>query len=494
MGDYRSEIRDSDIAALEDKVARNSYRKYLKRLILKRVRSFTDREVTFDFPVTALVGPNGGGKTTILGAAALIYRVVPPRRFFAKSGKYDSSMKDWSVEYELIDRDINPRISVSRVANFRQAKWNRTAVDREVLIFGVDRTVPATERRELVKAMGSKFSADKEIALTGTVAENVSTILGKPIEGYSKLFVDKAGAVTLFAGRNPHGDEYSEFHFGAGEASVIRIVSDVEAAPEGTLILIEEIENGLHPVATRRMVEYLLNVAGRKDCQVIFTTHSNDALASLPPKAIWAAYTGTVLQGKLDITALRTITGQIDAKLAIFVEDEFAELMATTALRYYGNVEIDAIKVHRMGGAGPAMKVSEQHNLDPTAAFPSICLLDGDQSGSIDPDRRIYALPGDTAPEAHVFARVLDRLDTLAAKLTVSMQLPASQQDRVREVVRERALTNRDRHVIWEQIGESLDFTSGYTVKTAFLAVWAQEYPDEVRELIDSFQDLVPKR
>jgi hypothetical protein len=206
------------------------------------------------------------------------------------------------------------------------------------------------------------------------------------------------------------------------------------------------------------------------------------------------AYTGTVLQGKLDITALRTITGQIDAKLAIFVEDEFAELMVTTALRYYGNVEIDAIKVHRMGGAGPAMKVSEQHNLDPTAAFPSICLLDGDQSGSINPARRIYALPGDTAPEAHVFARVLDRLDILAAKVTVSMQLPASQQDRVREVVRERALTNRDRHVIWEQIGESLDFTSGYTVKTAFLAVWAQEYPDEVRELIDSFQDLVPER
>jgi predicted ATPase len=494
MSEYRSEVRDSAIAALEDKVSRNSYRKYLKRLILKRVRSFTDREVIFDFPVTALVGPNGGGKTTILGAAALIYRVVPPRRFFAKSGKYDSSMKDWSVEYELIDRDINPRISVSRVANFKQAKWNRTAVDREVLIFGVDRTVPATERRELVKAMGSKFAANNEIALTQTVAENVSKILGKPIEGYSKLYVDKSGAVTLFAGRNPHGDEYSEFHFGAGEASVIRIVSDVEAAPEGTLILIEEIENGLHPVATRRMVEYLLNVAGRKDCQVIFTTHSNDALAPLPPKAIWAAYTGTVLQGKLDITALRTITGQIDAKLAIFVEDEFAELMTTTALRYYGNVEIDAIKIHRMGGAGPAMKVNEQHNIDPTASFPSVCLLDGDQSSAVDPTRRVYALPGDTAPDAYIFARVLERLDILAAKLTVSMQLPASQQDRVRKVVRERAVTNRDRHVIWEQVGESLDFTSGYTVKTAFLAVWAQEYPDEVRTLVDSFQDLVPKR
>jgi len=493
MSEYKSEIRDSEIEALEDKVSRNSYRKYLKRLTLKRVRSFTDREITFDFPVTALVGPNGGGKTTILGAAALIYKSVPPRTFFAKSGKYDSSMKDWSIEYELVDRDLNPRIPVPRTASFKQAKWNRTAVDREVLVFGVERTVPATERSELVKAVGSKFAAAREVALTDTVAENVSKILGKPIVGYNRLFVDTGGRVTLFAGQTPSGEGYSEFHFGAGEASVIRIVVDVEAAPDGAMILIEEIENGLHPVATRRIVEYLLEVAGRKSCQVIFTTHSNDALAPLPPKAIWAAYGGEVLQGKLDITALRTITGQIDAKLAIFVEDEFAELMVQTALRYYGDVELDAVKVHRMGGAAPAMKVNEQHNLDPTTSFPSVCLLDGDQARLVATDKKIFALPGNTCPEAHVFARVLDRLDAVAARLTVSMQMPPNQQDRVKVVVRERALTNRDRHVIWEQIGESLDFTSSYTVATAFLAVWAQEYAGEVRDTIDQFKELVPK-
>jgi predicted ATPase len=124
--EYQSEIRASDIQALESRVARatSTYRKYLKRLILKRVRGFTDREVTFDFPVTALVGPNGGGKTTILGATALAYRAVPPRRFFAKSGKYDASMKNWVIEYELVDHDLNPRISVQRTASFRELKWN----------------------------------------------------------------------------------------------------------------------------------------------------------------------------------------------------------------------------------------------------------------------------------------------------------------------------------------------------------------------------------
>ncbi|RQX00232.1 ATP-dependent nuclease [Micromonospora inaquosa] len=494
MAGYKSEIRHSDITALEDKVTRGSYHKYLKRLTLKKVRGFRDREVSFDFPVTALIGPNGGGKTTILGAAGLIYADVPPRRFFAKSGKYDSSMKDWSVEYELIDRDLNRRISVARVASFKQAKWNRTAVDRQVLIFGVERTVPATERRDLTQAVGSSFVAASEVALTSAVATHVAAILGKPIEGYNRLTVDKAGRITIFAGQTPGGDEYSEFHFGAGEASIIRIVSAVEEASDGTMILIEEIENGLHPVATRRVVEYLIDVAARKSCQVIFTTHSNDALAPLPARAIWAAYSGEVLQGKLDIAALRTIAGQIDAKLAIFVEDSFAELMVTSSLRAIGNVEIDAVKVHAMGGAGPAIRVNEQHNIDPTSTFPSVCLLDGDQAESAEAKERVFLLPGATLPESHVFSRVLDRIDIVAAKLTAAMQLPLNRQETVKEVVRRRDLINRDRHVIWEQIGEDLDFTAGFIVASAFLAVWAQEYPEEVETLVGQFGDLVPRR
>lgn len=100
----KSEIRQSDINALAGRVNKKAYDKYLRRIRLVKLRGFTNQEVTFDFPVTALVGPNGAGKTTVLGAAALIHRNVLPRRFFAKSGKYDESMKNWRVEYEIIDK------------------------------------------------------------------------------------------------------------------------------------------------------------------------------------------------------------------------------------------------------------------------------------------------------------------------------------------------------------------------------------------------------
>lgn len=489
--EYKSEVRDSTIMALAEKVADEKYGSYLKSLTLKRVRGFVDRVVTFDFPVTAVVGPNGGGKSTILGAAGLMYQDVRPRDFFAKSGKYDASMKDWKIEASLIDKEVNPRLVLQRTASFPEQKWNRHALDRQVLVFGVSRTVPATERPQLAKAIGNAFTAEREIALSEQVADAVNGILGKDISGFNSLYVDAEGRVTLFAGQT-NGQAYSEFHFGAGEASVIRMVSEVEAASDNCLILIEEIENGLHPVATRRMVDYLIDVARRKSAQVIFTTHSNDALEALPPRAIWAAYGGEVMQGKLDINSLRTITGQVDAKLAVFVEDDFSVELTWTALRYYGGLMLDAINIHGMGGHGPAMKVNEQHNLDPTSSFPSVCLVDGDKQEFVDEAKSIYALPGDCAPEAYIFDQVMAKIETAVAKLTVAMLLPIEQQEKVKAVLKEKALTNQDRHVIYAQIGEALDFTSGSVVAGAFRTIWAQEYPEEVRSFVGAFANSVP--
>jgi len=64
----------------------------------------------------------------------------------------------------------------------------------------------------------------------------------------------------------------------------------------------------------------------------------------------------------------------------------------------------------------------------------------------------------------------------------------------VKRVVQDRALTNRDRHVIFQQIGEDLDFTAELIVASAFLAIWAQEFPEEVEDLVRNFRDLIPVR
>ncbi len=514
----QSEIRESQIAALSERVRRRNYTKYLSGMRLVKLRGFCDREIRFDFPVTALVGPNGAGKTTILGAAGLIYDTVPPRRFFAKSGTYDDSMKGWRIEYELIDRDRQTAApaTVARTASYLKAKWNRDAVARSVVIVGISRTLPVTERKDLYRFIGGDFQGVREEDFAEPVVKAVEHILGKAAANYLRVDADRAGHWSILAVRNVgHPNEnYSEFHFGAGEASIIRIVSRIEEAPNDSLILIEEIENGLHPVATRRLVEYLIDVARRKACQVIFTTHSNDALAPLPNDAVWSSYRGRLTQGKLDVSALRTLTGQIDARLAIFTEDAFDEMFADVTLRAYGQrlgVDRSGIKIHALGGAAPARDHTRFHNANPTRSFPAVCLLDGDKRAedgykpmlvtldTIGENQKvgndiIYA-PGETDPEAVVFEQVLQNLDTignLVGKLTLAMQLDTPMQSRVRASIEERSRTNRDRHLIYGQIGEDLDFLSESLVQRAFVTTWAYAFPAEVDAIWSPCHNLIP--
>jgi predicted ATPase len=114
----KSEIRDSTINALLEKAANRNYGQYLPKINIKKVRGLIDQIVAFDFPVTAIIGPNGGGKTTVLGAAACAYKTISPRRYFAKSGKYDETMQDWAIEYEIIDRNMSPKDIIRRTASF----------------------------------------------------------------------------------------------------------------------------------------------------------------------------------------------------------------------------------------------------------------------------------------------------------------------------------------------------------------------------------------
>jgi predicted ATPase len=78
-------VRSSDIAALEERAKKLSYGRYMPSLRLSNVRSFINQTINFDFPITAIIGTNGGGKSTILGALALAYKSVKPGDFFPKS-------------------------------------------------------------------------------------------------------------------------------------------------------------------------------------------------------------------------------------------------------------------------------------------------------------------------------------------------------------------------------------------------------------------------
>src|SRR3990170_7318698 len=108
----KSEIRDSIIRELIDKNKKNNYKQFLLSIRLENIRKFNGVQINFDFPVTALIGPNGGGKSTIIGTALSSYKSGKPSTIFRKSLIGDESMQNWNIEFEVIDRNINKSGSI----------------------------------------------------------------------------------------------------------------------------------------------------------------------------------------------------------------------------------------------------------------------------------------------------------------------------------------------------------------------------------------------
>lgn len=465
-----SEIRESTKTELLKKVRGHDYGHYLLKASIIKIRGFSEEDITFDFPVTALIGPNGSGKSSVLDVAGCAYKSIKPESFFPKSAIGDESMSGWRIEYELIDKKLNPKQLIKRSSNFRQAKWVRAeVVDRDILFFGIERTVPAGEKVKYRHLMRSTYIHSQPLVkIDIQVAKQVEHILGKSVADYQVTnfgFDDK-----FLVGKN--GDnKFSEFHFGAGESSIIRMVSKIEQAPQNSLILIEEIENGLHPIATRRMVEYLIDVAARKSVQAIFTTHSDFALAPLPNEAIWASISGKLRQGKLSAEALRAVSGKVDKKLAIFVEDEFAKMWVDAILREKLGAAYEQVEVHAVHGDGNAVKTHQGHLANPAVKFKSLCVIDGDSQQLEAEDTGIYRLPG-SQPELAVFDTVKNEIDENIAILTVSCQRAPGAQALVRTSIETIARTNRDPHLIFNQVGIAIGFVPEAIVRGAFLALW----------------------
>ena len=479
-----------------ERVRANNYRKYIKRIRMRNVRGFVDESVEFKYPVTALIGTNGGGKSTILGSAALAYKNIRPSQFFPKAFVGDESMADWTIEIETVDKDIAHDRTISRSARFTQAKWRRDEFsERHVEYIEIQRTVPAGELTRFKKFL----SGNMEGYLIREISENTITfataVLDKDIRNYrvvenrldlkSKMYIGSTNDIG-----------YSQFHFGAGEASVIETIDRIETAPNNALILIEEVENGLHPVAVRLFVQYLQNAAQRKRLQVIFTTHSQDAVDELPAEAIWASINKKTWNGSLSIESLRAITGAISNTRVVYVEDAFVKEWVANAIGRYGDGLAETTKVFAAGGYPNVLKVSQYHNDNPILSTPSVALVDGD---IFDPDVA-EQLPdnarflGRGTPESIIFDYIYDNRIELISLIQQRCFLSQFTTDRVLEAMQSVRNSACDPHVSFAQLSQRLNFVSEIYIRAGMIDLFNERNAEFWADVIMFIKELIEER
>ena len=148
---------------------------------------------------------------------------------------------------------------------------------------------------------------------------------------YQRLLVISSQARDLLFAEieGDGGVRYSEFHMSSGERTILRISKDISLLKDA-LILIDEVDTGLHPYTQQQLMLELQRVALRQRLQVIVASHSPVILDSVPPE-------GRKFLDRDEQTAevrlmpvyrdifQKSLYGQSRDQLSILCEDEVAE-------------------------------------------------------------------------------------------------------------------------------------------------------------------------
>lgn len=266
---------------------------FLAEIHLRGIRGIDGLRVVFDYPVSVIAGGNATGKSTVLFAAACAYRVpgagvkdfVPSTHFPDYRHRY-GGREDEQGE-AVIDFDFSTPDG-RRSMRWRRSKgWNRSFLDRKS-VSQPERTVylrtlgnlsNPSEARGVLSSMARLSSAPQETNLTASQIEFAQQLL--PFR-YSEVVDLTSGRKNLLFAAQEGGAAYSELHMAAGERAILRLAQEITKIEEA-LILIDEVEAGLHPWVQQLLMLQLQQLALRNDLQVVVTSHSPVVLDSVPP-------------------------------------------------------------------------------------------------------------------------------------------------------------------------------------------------------------------
>jgi energy-coupling factor transporter ATP-binding protein EcfA2 len=354
------------------------------------LRGITDLDITFEYPFTVICGQNGSGKTTLLALAALAFHSPEGHHSYQARNYKPRNLKSYYTFVDFFfkgsnDPDITgveivwkyrgARISEKKIRK-QSRKWMKyeTRPKRPVHYFGASRILPAIERNVLRNHFRVKSSQQKNIHLNDDFREIFCRILSRP---YADATVTMSKKYSLRS--CVYGSTYTSFNMGAGEDTLIEMLYYLQQALEGSLIVIEEIELGLHPEAQKKFAEELLKITLAKKFQIITSSHSSEFIDNVPRNSriliqrIGPSY-HNIVKAPTTRYAMGFLHGAPKHELTIYCEDPFAEKMIKKA------ITPDIRRRTRIIGVGGIDQIAKQCGGHVRADFPGkyLGVFDGD--------------------------------------------------------------------------------------------------------------------
>lgn len=428
---------------------------------IRNLRGIRDLRVPFEYPVSVLAGPNACGKSTVLFACACAYRVpdsgprdfVPSTlfpNFTSSTTQVADAREPTQLEfYYLYD---NERISMRWT---RGKSWNRSFMgrkggeqpERQLYLRTLANLTNPSEVRSLLQ-IGRRDLQETQI--TDDLLIFAHRVLPRRYERLSQITAQSRD--LLFAElKGTNEARYSEFHMSSGERVILRISKDISNLQDA-LILIDEVEVGLHPYTQQQAMLEFQRIALRNKLQIIVASHSPVVLESVPPEARLFLERDEDTAEVSRVPAYRDILqkafyGQSRDKLSILCEDEVAEGLIRgfmDTLNFQLGLQHEDIVIGRDTGQrefpGHVRALSKFGKMN-----DFLFVLDGD-SRDIEPRIQNAALqygqvamplflPGNGSPESWIWGILKDRPDKYGELLGVQAAGLAQRIDGIERLV-----------------------------------------------------------
>ena len=474
--------------------------------------------ISFDYPITAISGRNGVGKSTILALAAFSsYRPknwtaapwpTQPKRKQPKLTSYawtdfffrrpdDPSYNGLTIRFAFSHEGNDIEIERRQV----NGRW-RTVPDpgrsvraglphRPIEFVSLSRILPPSELQHVRRQFG-KAGKTQQHKMQDDMVQAMSGVFRKT---YSSIAVEESKGASL---ANCRGEaEYNGFNMGAGEHAVISILSALQRLPRGGLLIVEEIEHGLHPEAQSNLIKVLTKLIAKNNQQIIFSTHSKYVIDSLPRQGrVLIDRVGTehrLVTAPTTRFAMANMVGRARPEAIFYVEDHFAAALVAECLPPDIRRRVDVVPI---GGSAQVAAQLGAH-IRGRNLGPAKCVFDGDCSKTDirgwlrredldEVETRYIVLPGGEAPESWVLNELRKKpfLPIFAGRMQLKDNEAESEIDRL--------LALPDHHNVTFDLAERFSKTEDAALADLISPLALKHGAlDGVRETANSMLDLV---
>lgn len=397
------------------------FKHFLQSVRIENLRGIRELNVPFKYPVTVIAGPNGCGKSTVLYACACAYRVTGAGlRDFFPSVIFPNLSTGAGIQDDIPETNID--YAYMHDGHMISMRWGRKkSWDRS--FFG--RKHAAQPERALYMRTLSNLTSPGEVRSVLNIAKKDFTTEDITVDqiafaqrilgyDYSAMQSIKAGFKDLlFASRDNNKTHYSEFHMSSGERALLRLSREISRMQDA-LILIDEIEAGLHPFTQQQIMLELQRISLRNNLQIIITTHSPVILDCVPIEGkvfLERNEESVVLKPAYRPIVQKAYYGQTLDRLSILCEDDVGEAFVRGVLDYLNpKLELMQEDIEVGRDTGKTEFANHIKALGKFYRLPDfLFVLDGDARTMVDEIKRAAPadqpvlplfLPGSSIPES----------------------------------------------------------------------------------------------